>query len=111
MTSYPLRQKSAHGQPRPLTSITRSCKTCGASFIGLAPGKTGERGLWDHGSRWYCSTECAPAAVREAAHLEAAAERAGETAFAALMHERAEEIAAQVNASVQLPEGMRFEWK
>lgn len=64
MERYLVRQKSARGQPRPLTSITRTCKTCDASFIGLAPGKTGERGLWDHGSRWYCSVECAPQAVR-----------------------------------------------
>ena len=57
---FPVRQKSARGQPRPETSIERCCKACGASFIGLAPGKTGERGVWRHW-RWYCSTECDPA--------------------------------------------------
>lgn len=61
---YPLRQKSAHGQPRPNTSIERRCEACGASFIGLAPGKTGEAGIWDARPRWWCSVECAPAAVR-----------------------------------------------
>lgn len=56
---FPVRQKSAHGQPRPETGIERCCKACGASFIGLAPGKTGERGVWRHW-RWYCSDECDP---------------------------------------------------
>lgn len=55
----PLRQKSAHGQPRPNTGIERTCRTCGASFLGLAAGKTGERGIWDDW-HWYCSVECAP---------------------------------------------------
>ena len=55
----PVRQKSARGHPRPETSITRCCKTCGACFIGLAPGKTGERGIW-RDWRWYCSAECDP---------------------------------------------------
>ena len=44
--SFPFRQKSARGQPRPQTSIERCCRGCGASFIGLAPGKTGEAGIW-----------------------------------------------------------------
>lgn len=56
---YPVRQKSAHGWPKPETSIERCCRTCRASFIGLAPGKTGERGIW-RGFRWYCSVECDP---------------------------------------------------
>jgi hypothetical protein len=60
--AYPIRQKSAHGQPKPNTSIERRCanRSCGASFIGLAPGKTGEAGIW-RDWRWYCSVECAPA--------------------------------------------------
>jgi hypothetical protein len=64
--AYPIRQKSALGWPKPGTDIERRCRTCGASFIGLAPGKTGERGIWHgcHGWRWYCSVECAPAAAR-----------------------------------------------
>ncbi len=53
----PIRQKSANGQPRPTTSIERTCKRCGASLVGLAPGKTGERGIWDSWA-WYCSQEC-----------------------------------------------------
>ena len=57
--SYPFRQKSARGLPRPETSIERTCHTCGASFLGLAPGKTGEVGVWVKW-RWYCSIECAP---------------------------------------------------
>lgn len=55
----PVRQKSAHGQPpEPKTTIMRTCKTCRASFMGLAPAKTGERGIWCDW-RWYCSVECA----------------------------------------------------
>jgi len=60
LETYPLRQKSANGQPKPQTSIERRCHRCGASFIGLAPGKTGEAGIWDSKSNWYCSIECAP---------------------------------------------------
>jgi len=65
MTDYPFRQKSAKGEPRPTTSIERTCSTCGASFIGLAPGKTGEAGIWNYW-QWYCSIECAPKRVRDA---------------------------------------------
>lgn len=57
MTDYPVRQKSVHGWPKPNTSIERRCRTCGASFIQLAPGKTGERGIWRDWN-WYCSAEC-----------------------------------------------------
>lgn len=57
--SYPLRQESACGQPRPNTSLERTCKACDASFIGLAPGKTGERGIWTADWTWCCSAECA----------------------------------------------------
>lgn len=53
----PLRQKSANGQPRPLSQFTRTCQKCDACFIGLAPGKTGERGIWK-GWTWWCSVEC-----------------------------------------------------
>lgn len=59
MTDYPVRQKSLNGEPKPLTSIERTCKTCGASFIGSAAGRTGERGIWRDWS-WYCSAECDP---------------------------------------------------
>jgi hypothetical protein len=68
-TDYPVRQKSARGEPRPQTSIERCCQSCRASFIGLAPGKTGEAGIW-HNWRWYCSAECAPAACRPAGLME-----------------------------------------
>ena len=60
--SYPIRQKSVHGEPKPTTSIERCCATCGASFLGLAPGKTGLAGIWTAMS-WYCSQECAPRAA------------------------------------------------
>lgn len=60
MTGYPIREKSANGKPKPKTSIERTCRKCKASFIGLAPGKTGERGIWTGLGSWYCSTECAP---------------------------------------------------
>jgi hypothetical protein len=53
----PLRERSANGEPKPSTPIERACHTCGASFLGLAPGKTGERGIWDNWT-WYCSVEC-----------------------------------------------------
>jgi hypothetical protein len=56
---YPVRQKPAHGQPKPETSIERRCRTCTASFTGLAAGKTGEAGIW-RDWRWYCSAGCAP---------------------------------------------------
>lgn len=61
LPDMPVRQKSARGIPQPNTSIERRCKTCGASFIGLAFGKTGERGIWRDWS-WYCSVECDPEA-------------------------------------------------
>lgn len=55
---YPIRQKSAY-LPNPTTSIERTCRSCGASFLGLSPGKTGERGIWhSQGWVWYCSVEC-----------------------------------------------------
>jgi hypothetical protein len=60
MGEYPMRQKSANGEPKPTTSIERTCVKCGASFLGLAFGKTGEVGPWIDW-RWYCSVECAPA--------------------------------------------------
>jgi len=59
MIDYPIRQRSLRGQPRPATSIGRTCRKCGASFIGSAPGKTGERGLW-RDWQWFCSAECDP---------------------------------------------------
>lgn len=54
---WPIRQESAKGLPKPETSIERRCHRCGASFIGLAAGKTGERGIWDNW-HWFCSKEC-----------------------------------------------------
>ena len=58
MADWPIRQHSANGEPKPNTSIERRCRSCGASFLGLAPGKTGERGVWKTWT-WYCSQECA----------------------------------------------------
>jgi hypothetical protein len=54
---YPFRQSSAHGEPKPTTTIERTCRKCGASFLGLAAGKTGEVGIW-HQMAWWCSVEC-----------------------------------------------------
>ena len=53
----PIRKLSANGLPKPTTRIERTCATCGASFTGLAPGKTGERGIWREW-QWFCSLEC-----------------------------------------------------
>lgn len=55
---WPIRQKSAHGQPPEPFSIARTCAVCKASFRLLAAGKTGERGIWPESGRWYCSQEC-----------------------------------------------------
>ena len=59
MTTQPLpfRDQSANGHPKPSTTIERRCVRCGASFRGLAPGKTGERGVWSEWA-WWCSVEC-----------------------------------------------------
>ena len=57
--AHPLRVESAHGEPKPSTSIERTCRKCGASFLGLAPGKTGLRGIWKEPLVWFCSQECA----------------------------------------------------
>jgi hypothetical protein len=54
---YPVRTDSAHGEPKPSTPIERTCRSCHASFLGLAAGKTGLRGIWRDWS-WYCSVEC-----------------------------------------------------
>lgn len=59
MTNRPVRVRSARGKPPPGSEFERRCQACGASFLGLAAGKTGERGLWDE-MHWYCSTECFP---------------------------------------------------
>lgn len=67
MNDHPMRQLSAKGEPKPTTSIERTCGTCGASSLGLAPGKTGEAGLWSPSSfAWFCSIECAPKSIRPA---------------------------------------------
>lgn len=52
-----VRQESANGQPPARSKFFRSCKRCDADFLGLAPGKTGERGLWKDWA-WFCSQEC-----------------------------------------------------
>lgn len=51
------RRVSAHGEPKPATTIERRCATCGASFLGLAYGKTGLLGIW-RDWHWHCSIEC-----------------------------------------------------
>lgn len=57
----PIRQKSAKGIPREDNPFGRRCVVCEASFMRLAPGLTGERGLWGGptGWSWFCSAECA----------------------------------------------------
>lgn len=62
MSNCPVRVKSANGQP-PAREFMRSCRTCSADFLALAPGKTGERGLWSEAG-WFCSLECAPEELR-----------------------------------------------
>jgi hypothetical protein len=54
---YLIRRKSVKGEPKPDTTIERTCQECGASFVGLAAGTTGLRGPWDEW-RWFCSIEC-----------------------------------------------------
>jgi hypothetical protein len=54
---YPVREKSANGVPKPEESVERTCYRCGASFLKLAPGATGERGIWRNWE-WFCSEEC-----------------------------------------------------
>ena len=61
--SHPIRQESAHGEPKP-SKFTRRCETCDASFIGLAYGKTGLVGVWSSCMNWYCSVECCPQKLR-----------------------------------------------
>jgi hypothetical protein len=56
-SAMPVRQKSAGGIPAPTTSIERCCVRCGASFLGLAYGRTGEVGIWSDW-QWFCSQEC-----------------------------------------------------
>ena len=63
MNDEPIRVRSPH-VPRPTTSIERTCEGCGASFLGLAFGKTGERGIW-RDWQWFCSIECSPENVEE----------------------------------------------
>jgi hypothetical protein len=55
---FPIRNRSVKGEPKETSNIGRSCRGCGASFLHLAPGKVGLRGVW-HGWTWYCSHECA----------------------------------------------------
>lgn len=62
VSDWPVRGRSAKGEPKAFSRFTRTCARCGACFIGLAPGLTGERGLWDQ-MTWYCSRECAPVAL------------------------------------------------
>ena len=64
--SVPIRRRSANGQPKPETFIERTCSNCGASFIGLAFGDTGQRGIWRSWT-WYCSMECDARGERKAA--------------------------------------------
>lgn len=56
--SMPIRQHTPRPVVRPDSRFARACDTCGASFLALAPGKTGERGIW-RDWQWFCSQECA----------------------------------------------------
>lgn len=55
--STPIRQKSANGVPAEPWQYARRCAKCAASFWLLAPGTTGERGIW-RDWKWFCSAEC-----------------------------------------------------
>ncbi len=68
MSDVPVRQRSAKGYPRPTTGIERTCHECGASFIGLAAGATGERGVWVEWF-WFCSRECSDIGLRRLQRL------------------------------------------
>lgn len=57
MSETTVRVRSAKGQP-PCRKFMRRCAYCEADFLGLAPGKTGLRGLWDNCGDWWCSVEC-----------------------------------------------------
>ncbi len=52
-----LRIKSCNGVPVEKSQFLRKCQQCGASFRRLAPGITGQYGLW-RDWRWFCSQEC-----------------------------------------------------
>ena len=57
--TLPIRQKRAQGTSDTAGQFGRRCVKCGAGFLDLAFGKTGECGLWEANSmRWYCSQEC-----------------------------------------------------
>ena len=55
--SYPVRLKSALKVTDDY-QFARHCAECGASFLLLAPGKTGERGIWRPPLIWFCSVDC-----------------------------------------------------
>ena len=55
--SWPVREKSVNGEPAREWDMERGCYRCGASFLKLAPGATGERGIWQDW-HWFCSREC-----------------------------------------------------
>lgn len=56
---FAIRARPVAGAPK-ATQFRRGCGTCGADFLALAPGKTGERGIWRDWI-WYCSAACDPA--------------------------------------------------
>jgi len=62
MSDVPIRQRTPRPPVPPDSRFARRCVTCGSGFLNLAPGKTGERGIWREWS-WFCSAECAPEAV------------------------------------------------
>ncbi len=55
-SNWPVRQHTPHPTP-PARKFMRRCDECGADFMALATGKTGERGLWTD-TGWFCSREC-----------------------------------------------------
>lgn len=52
-----IRERSCRGEPAPRSQFARRCRACGADFLGLAPGRTGLRGIWQDW-QWFCSREC-----------------------------------------------------
>lgn len=56
----PLRQRAPRPTVKPPSEFARRCHVCGSDFLALAPGKTGERGIW-RDWHWFCSIECSEA--------------------------------------------------
>jgi hypothetical protein len=57
----PIRELSLNGEPKPITTITRTCRNCGACFVrSHSKDGDGMTGVWTECGTWYCSRQCAP---------------------------------------------------